>query len=173
MNDTPETDELIKNSTHIKFLEEDHRSLNSKFTYTHPIVLFCRKLERELTAARKELAEWSILNGWGGTPEIITDFIKGQQTRIHYAQNLDEELTAVTEQRDRLAEALERVLEYQGRFAEEDPESIAAEALAAVEGGSDDRPILRHNGVGIADMYQPGELEKELRSMTGAEPQNA
>jgi hypothetical protein len=40
----------------------------------------------------------------------------------------------VTEQRDRLAEALERILSYQGRFAEEDPESIAAEALAAVEG---------------------------------------
>jgi hypothetical protein len=47
----------------------------------------------------------------------------------------ERELTAVTEQRDRLAAALERILEYQGRFAEEDPESIAAEALAAVEGG--------------------------------------
>jgi DNA repair exonuclease SbcCD ATPase subunit len=39
-------------------------------------------------------------------------------------------------ERDRLAEALERILSYQGRFAEEDPESIAAEALAAVKGGS-------------------------------------
>jgi hypothetical protein len=47
---------------------------------------------------------------------------------------LEAELTAVTEQRDRLAEALERVLEYQGRFDEEDPKSIAAEALAAVKG---------------------------------------
>jgi hypothetical protein len=68
-----------------------------------------RTLERELTAAREELSEWSILNGWGGTPEIINDFIKGQQTRIHYAQNLDEELTAVTEQRDRLAEAMRQM----------------------------------------------------------------
>jgi hypothetical protein len=59
-----------------------------------------RTLERELTAAQEELAEWSILKGWGGTPEIINDFIKGQQTRIHYAQNLEEELTAVTEQRE-------------------------------------------------------------------------
>jgi hypothetical protein len=67
---------------------------------------FARKLERELTAAREELAEWRILNGWGGTPEIINDFIKGQQTRIHYAQNLEEELATVTEQRDRLAEAV-------------------------------------------------------------------
>jgi hypothetical protein len=63
---------------------------------------FAWNLERELTTAREELSEWSILNGWGGTPEIINDFIKGQQTRIHYAQNLDEELTAVTEQRDEL-----------------------------------------------------------------------
>jgi hypothetical protein len=45
---------------------------------------------------------------------------------------LEAELAAVTEQRDRLAEALERVLEYQGRFAEEDPESIAAEALQSL-----------------------------------------
>jgi hypothetical protein len=46
-------------------------------------------------------------------------------------------LAEVTEQRDRLAVALERILNYQGRFAEEDPQSIAFEALAAVKGGSD------------------------------------
>jgi hypothetical protein len=45
--------------------------------------------------------------------------------------------TELTEQRDKLAEALERILNYQGRFAEEDPQSIAFEALAAVKGGSD------------------------------------
>jgi hypothetical protein len=44
------------------------------------------------------------------------------------------EVYELREQRDRLAEALERILSYQGRFAEEDPESIAAEALAAVKG---------------------------------------
>jgi hypothetical protein len=48
------------------------------------------------------------------------------------ALELESELTAVTEQRDRLAEALERILEYQGRFAEEDPESIATEALQSI-----------------------------------------
>jgi hypothetical protein len=36
------------------------------------------------------------------------------------------------EQRDRLVEALERILSYQGRFAEEDPESIATEALQSL-----------------------------------------
>jgi hypothetical protein len=44
------------------------------------------------------------------------------------------EVYELREQRDRLAEALERILSYQGRFCEEDPESIAAEALAAVKG---------------------------------------
>jgi hypothetical protein len=34
--------------------------------------------------------------------------------------------------RDRLAEALEQILEYQGRFAEEDPQSIAREALQSL-----------------------------------------
>lgn len=38
----------------------------------------------------------------------------------------------LTEQRDRLAEALERILNYQGRFAEEEPESIATEALQSL-----------------------------------------
>ncbi len=73
-----------------------------------PTESFVGDLQRELTAAQEELAEWSILKGWGGTPEIINDFIKGQQTRIHYAQNIEEELTAVTEQRDRLVEALRK-----------------------------------------------------------------
>jgi len=67
------------------------------------------KLERERDEARAELSEWRILNGWGGTPEIIHDFIKGQQTRIHHAQDLEEELATVTAQRDMLAKALEKV----------------------------------------------------------------
>jgi DNA repair exonuclease SbcCD ATPase subunit len=67
------------------------------------------KLERERDEAREELSEWRILNGWGGTPEIIHDFIKGQQTRIHHAQDLEEELAAVTEQRDRLGEEIKQL----------------------------------------------------------------
>jgi hypothetical protein len=42
------------------------------------------------------------------------------------------EVYELREQRDRLAEALERILSYQGRFSEEDPESIAAEALQSL-----------------------------------------
>lgn len=44
----------------------------------------------------------------------------------------ERDLADMTEQRDRLAEALERILSYQGRFAEEDPESIATEALQSL-----------------------------------------
>jgi len=72
--------------------------------------LICRRLERERDEARAELSEWRILNGWGGTPEIIHDFIKGQQTRIHHAQDLEAELAAVTEQRDRLERELATAL---------------------------------------------------------------
>ena len=35
-------------------------------------------------------------------------------------------------QRHKLLEALERILDYQGRFAEEEPESIAREALKSL-----------------------------------------
>ena len=41
--------------------------------------------------AEDALAEWSVLNLWGGTPEIIHEFIKGQQNRIHHCQDLGAE----------------------------------------------------------------------------------
>lgn len=84
-----------------------------------------QSLERELNAARADIAEWRILNGWGGTPEIINDFIKGQQTRIHHAQDLETELAAVTKQRDGLKQAVDcasdllaSVTEQRDRLAE-------------------------------------------------------
>ena len=42
--------------------------------------------------AEAELADWSVLNLWGGTPEIIHEFVKGQQNRIHHCQDLEAEL---------------------------------------------------------------------------------
>ena len=50
--------------------------------------------QRDAAIARAEraeaaLADWSLLNTWGGTPEIIHEFIKGQQHRIHYCQDLE------------------------------------------------------------------------------------
>jgi hypothetical protein len=55
------------------------------------------KSERYRLASLKldaQLAEWSVLNLWGGTPEIIHEFIKGQQSRIHHSQDIEAELAA-------------------------------------------------------------------------------
>ena len=70
-------------------------------------------LETELTAAQEESDKWE---------QLAHDKLSEVCRQI-------EKTRAVTEQRDRLAEALERILDYQGRFAEEEPESIAREAL--------------------------------------------
>ena len=55
------------------------------------------KAERYRLASLKldaQLADWSVLNAWGGTPEIIHKFVKGQQARIHYCQNIEADLAA-------------------------------------------------------------------------------
>jgi hypothetical protein len=55
------------------------------------------KAERYRLAMLKldaQLADWSVLKGWGGTPEIIHQFVKGQQNRIHHCQDIDAELAA-------------------------------------------------------------------------------
>ena len=51
-----------------------------------------RDVMRERDKAEAELKEWSLLNLWGGTPEIVHAFVKGQQARIHAAQDLEAEL---------------------------------------------------------------------------------
>ena len=43
----------------------------------------------EIERVRNELREWQALRSWGGTPEHIHDFIKGQQSRIHEAQDIE------------------------------------------------------------------------------------
>jgi len=66
--------------------------------------------------------------------DIVIERLKGQRhpddNGMKYEGEIDVE--AIIEQRNRLAEALERILEYQGSFAEEDPESIATEALESL-----------------------------------------
>lgn len=66
--------------------------------------------------------------------EIIQSFMdlppsRTGRVKVDFARKLER-------QRDILVEALERILDYQGRFAEEDPESIAVDALKAVKGGN-------------------------------------
>lgn len=62
--------------------------------------------------------------------EIIQSFMdlppsRTGRVKIDFARKLER-------QRDMLIEALEKILDYQGRFAEEDPESIATEALQSL-----------------------------------------
>jgi len=57
------------------------------------------------------------------------DLSIGSKVCANFARKLERERDEAREQRDRLAEALERILSHQGRFDEEDPESIATEAL--------------------------------------------
>jgi hypothetical protein len=47
------------------------------------------------------------------------------RVKIEFARKLERE-------RDMLIDALERIADYQGRFAEEDPTSIATEALQSL-----------------------------------------
>jgi hypothetical protein len=82
----------------------------------------------ELAEARQELSEWKTLQSWGGTPQIVDEFIKGQQSRIHAAQEAEK-------QRDTLAEALRKIRDYKGHFGEDDPKSVAIDALVTVKGG--------------------------------------
>ena len=74
-----------------------------------PWAEFARKLERKLNEAREQLAEWSILTAWGGTPEIIHEFIKGQQSRINHAQDVEEELATAIAERDEAREQLAEI----------------------------------------------------------------
>jgi len=60
---------------------------------------------------------------------------------VAFASQLERELTAVTEQRDRLAEALEMLIPQQPRYCDAYDQGMwdnAKEALAAVKGGSDE-----------------------------------
>jgi hypothetical protein len=63
--------------------------------------------------------------------QIVIERLKGRRhpddNGMRYEGEVD--VKSIIAQRDRLAVALERILEYKGRFAEEDPESIAVEAL--------------------------------------------
>jgi len=88
-------------------------------------------LERELNEARERLTAIEIVMrcALGGHPDSE---LWGEAGLIAATMRCVDTLSEVTEQRDRLAEALERILSYQGRFAEEDPESIAAEALQSL-----------------------------------------
>ena len=66
--------------------------------------------------AREQLSEWYTLKLWGGTPEIIHEFIKGQQDRIHHAQNVEKELAVAIAERDVLLQAIRNLRDTKGRY---------------------------------------------------------
>ena len=93
-------------------------------------------LEAELTAAREESDKWEQL-AHDKLSEVCRQIEKTRAVTKQRDGLLEQKeqwrLSSVcrelVEQRDRLSEALERILDYQGRFAEEEPESIARESL--------------------------------------------
>lgn len=63
--------------------------------------------------------------------EIIQPFMdlppsRTGRVKVDFARKLER-------QRDTLIEALEQIVSYQGRFGENDPQSIAAEALQSIK----------------------------------------
>jgi hypothetical protein len=61
-------------------------------------------LERD--KLQEELMEWRPLCLWGGTPEYIHEFIRGQQTRIHEAQDIEKTCEQLERERDEAREKL-------------------------------------------------------------------
>ena len=78
VSDTPETNQCVKNNKHLRFLEEDHCSINGKFTFTNPVVNLCKKLERE----RNELIDAlsSVLVDTTSTYGYLESHIDAEQT---------------------------------------------------------------------------------------------
>jgi chromosome segregation ATPase len=64
-----------------------------------------QRVRRERDEARAELREWQTLCLWGGTLEHIHDFIRGQQTRIHEAQNIEKTCEQLERERDEARQA--------------------------------------------------------------------
>jgi hypothetical protein len=84
------------NANEASRLRAEVERLNAQVELDDKAKLFLVRLNRSdrirAEKAEAELADWSVLKGWGGTPEIIHEFIKGQQTRIHHCQDLEAEL---------------------------------------------------------------------------------
>ena len=59
---------------------------------------------KERDEALEELQQWKMLYAWGGTPEHIDQFIKGQQSRIHEAQEIELVCEQLERERDEARE---------------------------------------------------------------------
>jgi hypothetical protein len=122
MNNTPETDQLEETDQH---KVDEHYA---EYAACRRCLEHARQLERERDEAREER------DGYQLEIDIVIERLKGNRhpddNGMIYEGEID--IKAIISQRDRLAEALEQILSYQGRFAEEDPESIATKALQSL-----------------------------------------
>jgi hypothetical protein len=108
MSDTPETDKCVKDNKHIKFLEEDHWSLNGKFTYTHPIVFLSRKMERERDEAIRSCHIWQ-----NGHAELVAERNKYWEQADYFLERLGQtQMRMYNAERklEKISEALEYIL---------------------------------------------------------------
>ena len=53
-----------------------------------------QELRHQIARLEAQLSEWKPLHLWGGTPEHIHGFIKGQQERIYATQDIEAQLLA-------------------------------------------------------------------------------
>jgi hypothetical protein len=84
--------------------------------------------------AEAELATWHSLRLWGTTPEIVNEFIKGQQARIHAAQDIEVELAAERARLDWVA--LNRTVSAREKPWSVTPESLRKSIAAAMKEGA-------------------------------------
>jgi chromosome segregation ATPase len=68
----------------------------------HPLVVRA-EVARQL---KRELREWEMLRSWGGTPAHVEAFIRGQQDRIHAAQDVERELAAAKREVEELSRSI-------------------------------------------------------------------
>jgi len=125
MTDTPETDDLARGN-HVVPTE------------------FAEQLERERNKARAKIItslEWSealadLENNLRSELATVTQQRDEARETVESLTTTAFDLLASLEKardaRDKLEEALEQILSYQGRFGEEDPESIATKALQSL-----------------------------------------
>lgn len=93
------------------FMDSLHGYSASWEQFAQQVKDFARKLKRERDEMREELQQWKMLCAWGGTPEHIDQFIKGQQSRIHQAQDIEETCQQLERERDEAREQLEAMRE--------------------------------------------------------------
>jgi hypothetical protein len=120
MSDTPETDAAV---------------VAAGGDWSPVLRAVAQRLERQRDEVRAELREWQTLCLWGGTPEHIHDFIKGQQTRIHEAQDIEKTCEQLENERERLDEALMAIEDVfvDGEDTYEDWKRMGNIARAALE----------------------------------------